>query len=213
MLFLSVFYACDNDEDNNSETMSVTLWRDDSCVVTLPSGFGDDVILKYDREMCDVTVQENKIIILTKERLGTSEIVVGESGKVRIETSVVIPSGIYGGIASRYSILPALDENTDESLSVNRYITQNMAAYLEFDGDSIKGLNENEEVVYSGRYEYHRGRLTIHRRDGSVVSLKVLSGDRINLQLEEDITDIVKTLFPDAPADEYKLLRYLRNNV
>lgn len=222
LLLLVVFAAlgiclssCSDNDESNNETMSVTMWRDDSCVVTLPFAFGDDVTLKYDSEVCDVTVQENEMTILTKERLGTSEVIVGEPGgrKVRVETNVVIPSGIYGGITSRYVISPALDENTDESLSVHRYVAQNMAAFLEFDGDSIKGLNEDGEVVYSGRYEYHRGLLTIQRRDGSVISLKVLLGGRINLYLEEDITDMVKTLFPDAPADEYKLFRYLRNDV
>ncbi len=160
LLLLVVFAAlgfclssCSDNDENNNETMSVTMWRDDSCVVTLPFAFGDDVTL------------------------------------------------------------PALDENTDESLSVHRYVAQNMAACLEFDGDSIKGLNEDGEVVYSGRYEYHRGLLTIQRREGSVISLKVLLGDRINLHLEEDITDMVKTLFPNAPANEYKLFRSLRSNV
>lgn len=109
LLLLVVFAAlgiclssCSDNDESNNETMSVTLWRDDSCVVTLPFAFGNDVTLKYDSEVCDVTVQENEMTILTKERLGISEVIVGEPGgrKVRVETNVVIPSGIYGGITS-----------------------------------------------------------------------------------------------------------------
>lgn len=55
--------------------------------------------------------------------------------------------------------------------------------------------------------------LFLKKIDSGFISLKVLSIDRINLHLEEDITDMVKTLFPDAPANEYKLFRYLRSNV
>lgn len=39
--------SCSDNDESNNETMSVTMWRDDSCVVTLPFAFGDDVTLKY----------------------------------------------------------------------------------------------------------------------------------------------------------------------
>lgn len=202
-LLLSVsflFSSCDKDEDNG-EVLSSTMWRNDSCTVTLPFIFSTNAVVQHDNS-CDVVLNGNKITVLTKETLGTSRIVIEEQGKGKATVSieVVMPNKNYRR-RSAYTIIPELDD--DAMIVVNRYINENIAASLDFENNLVVGYNEENKIIFSGNYEYYRGKLTIHKDEGKTMNLKVNAITDISLFTEQDITEAVKALIPDAPAEKY----------
>lgn len=172
-LLLSVsflFSSCDKDEDNG-EVLSSTMWRNDSCTVTLPFIFSTNAVVQHDNS-CDVVLNGNKITVLTKETLGTSRIVIEEQGKGKVTVSieVVMPNKNYRRRSAYAIITPELDD--DAMIVVNRYINENIAASLDFENNLVVGYNEEEKIIFSGNYEYYRGKLTIHKAPAEKYSLR-----------------------------------------